>query len=214
MQGSIAAHSVNEFQSDSTYIIVKAAPRASTKFGETVCIAGINHDGSWVRLYPVSFKDLSDAQKFKRWDRVSYRWRRPTGISDLRDESRRVDSQSISITGDLPTRERNHFLGRVAVDGLQSQREKGKSLALLKAEILDFIVKKKSEEDFKKEIAVREALKKQSDMFVRDVIIPREPCPFAFQYRYRDADGLHSGTCQDWETEATFFRRRAEMGEN
>jgi hypothetical protein len=42
-------------------------------------------------------------------------------------------------------------------------------------------------------------------------IIPRDPCPYNFVYRYRDDDGPHDGTCQDWETEATFFRRLKEM---
>lgn len=42
--------------------------------------------------------------------------------------------------------------------------------------------------------------------------IPRHPCPYSFVYRYRDDDGPHDGTCQDWETEATFFQRLKEMG--
>lgn len=55
-----------EHVEDEAFIIVKAAPRASTTYGETVCIAAIDHNGSWVRLYPVSFRQLEDAQKFGR----------------------------------------------------------------------------------------------------------------------------------------------------
>lgn len=202
-----------EFQPDDSYIIVKAAPRASQKFGETVCIAGLNIDGSWVRLYPVSFRDLGDAQKFGRWDRVRYRWRRPSGRSDLRDESRRVDPHSIEIIGKMPTKERNAFLTRVAVTSLKRELEVGKSLALLKPEIIEFYVKKKSEDEFRKEMENRESLKAQADLFVRQNIIPGNACPYSFHYRYRDEDGVHDGTCQDWETEATFHRRKFEFGE-
>ena len=95
--------SSHEHQSDQAYIIVKAAPRSSQKFGETVCIAGIDISGNWVRLYPVSFRYLGEPQKFSRWDLVKYRWRRPTTASDDRDESRRVDPDSIQILGQLGT---------------------------------------------------------------------------------------------------------------
>jgi SulP family sulfate permease len=32
-------------------------------------------------------------------------------------------------------------------------------------------------------------------------------CPYVFKYHYRDDDGIHEGTCQDWETEQTYFAR-------
>jgi hypothetical protein len=202
-----------EHQSDQAYIIVKAAPRSSQKFGETVCIAGIDIDGRWVRLYPVSFRYLGEPQKFRRWDLVKYRWRRPTAASDIRDESRRVDPGSIQIVGELATKERNSFLNRVAVSGLKKEREAGRSLALLKMEFVDFRHKRKTDDELTKEAAVHQILRDQSDMFVAEQVIPREPCPYSFIYRYRDDDGQHEGTCQDWETEATFFRRRSETNE-
>lgn len=205
--------SSHEHQSDQAYIIVKAAPRSSQKFGETVCIAGIDISGNWVRLYPVSFRYLGEPQKFSRWDLVKYRWRRPTTASDDRDESRRVDPDSIQILGQLPAKERNSFLNRVAVTGLKKERDSGRSLALLRIEFLEFKYRRKSTEDLAKEIAIHKQLRDQSDLFVAEQIIPREACPYAFIYRYRDEDGEHEGTCQDWETEATFFRRRSEMDE-
>lgn len=204
---------IRDFQHAESYIIVKAAPRESKKFGETVCIAGLNLDGSWVRLYPVSFRDLKDAQRFGRWDKVKYRWRSPSGRSDLRDESRRVDPNSIQIIGKMPEKDRHGFLNRVAVTSLKKELAEGRSLALLRPEIIEFYIKKKSDEQLSKELEVREILKSQADLFVKENVIPKEPCPFSFHYRYRDDDGEHDGTCQDWETEATFQKRRFEMGE-
>lgn len=205
--------STHEHQSDQAYIIVKAAPRSSQKFGETVCIAGIDTSGNWVRLYPVSFRYLGEPQRFRRWDLVNYRWRRPTTTSDDRDESRRVDPDSIQISGQLPAKERNSFLDRVAVTSLKRERESGRSLALLRIEVLEFKCRKKSPDDLAKEMAIHKQLRDQSDLFVAEQIIPREACPYSFIYKYRDADGEHEGTCQDWETEATFFRRRSETDE-
>jgi hypothetical protein len=199
-----------EHVEDEAFIIVKAAPRASRTYGETVCIAAIDHNGCWVRLYPVSFRDLADAQKFGRWDRISYRWRKPTGAADRRTESRRVDQGSIVITGKMKERDRHSFLNRAAVTSLKAEREQGRSLAILNCEILDFWYERQPPEQMEKQRAVYEGMRQQDDFFSQANLIPREACPYLFKYRYRDNDGVHVGTCQDWETETTFLRRRSE----
>jgi hypothetical protein len=196
---------------DEAFIIVKASPRASRTYGETVCIAAIDHNGCWVRLYPVSFRDLADAQKFGRWDRISYRWRKPTASADRRSESRRVDQGSIVITGKLRDRDRHSFLNRASVTSLKAEREKGRSLAVLDCEVLEFYHERQTAEAMEEQRAVYEQMRQQQDFFSQGNLIPREACPFVFKYRYRDADGEHIGTCQDWETEATFLRRRSEV---
>lgn len=200
-----------EHVEDEAFIIVKAAPRASNTYGETVCIAAIDHNGSWARLYPVSFRQLEDAQKFGRWDRIRYRWRNPTASSDKRVESRRVDQNSIEIVGKLRERDRQAFLNRAAVTSLRAEIEAGRSLALLQCEIIDFRHERRTNEDMLKQAKIYQDLRDQQDLFAIPDLVPREACPYAFKYRYRDADGEHEGTCQDWETEATFLRRRSEM---
>ena len=200
-----------EHVDDEAFIIVKAAPRTSQTHGETVCIAAIDHNGSWVRLYPVSFRQLEDAQKFGRWDRIRYRWRKPTLSADKRVESRRVDQNSIEIIGKLRERDRHAFLNRASVTSLRAEFEAGRSLALLQCEIIDFWHERRSREDMTNEARVYKNLRDQKDLFAIQKLLPREACPYIFKYRYRDADGEHEGTCQDWETEATFLRRRSEM---
>jgi hypothetical protein len=199
-----------EHKTDETYIIVKAAPRRSQKYGETVCIAGLNRDGRWVRLYPVSFVYLDEPQKFSRWDKVAYRWSQP---KDVRTESRRVDPNSIQIVGKLPKSEIITFLNRSVVTSLVREHQAGKSLALIRPEILDFWHEQKSAMDIHEQERVQTQLRNQLDMFAPKDVIPLRVCPFEFKYRYRDEDGIHVGTCQDWETETTFFRRRSETNE-
>lgn len=196
-----------EHVEDECFVIVKAAPRASRTHGETVCIAAVDRSGSWVRLYPVSFRDLAEAQRFGRWDHLRFRWRRPKASNDMRSESRRVDPQSIEIIGQLPASQRNALLNRIAVSSLRKQRTENKSLALLKPEIVSFRAIRRSSDDMEKQRATYAAIAAQKGLFEAiGRTIPREPCPYEFVYRYRDDDGLHNGTCQDWETEATFFR--------
>jgi hypothetical protein len=199
-----------EHRTDESYIIVKAAPRRSNKYGETVCIAGLNANGTWVRLYPVSFVYLNEPQKFSRWDKVSYRWSLP---KDIRTESRRVDPNSIQIVGKLPRSEITTFLNRSIVTSLVREREFNRSLALIRPEILEFWHEAKSQADIAEQEKVQNQLRNQLDMFAHKDAIPTRACPYEFKYRYRDNDGIHIGTCQDWETETTFFRRRSETDE-
>lgn len=196
---------------DEAFILVKAAPRASETFGETVCCAGIDRNENWVRLYPVSFRQLSDYQKFKRWDHIRYRWSRPKATKDTRSESRRVDPHSIEILGTMRPIDRNRLMARIAVTSLVREREAKRSLALLKPEILDFRYERREQDEIAKRDQALQLLRAQPDMFAPPALIPSRTSPYAFKYRYRDDDGVHDGTCQDWETEQTFLMRRQDQ---
>lgn len=192
-------------------VIVKAAPQLAQKHGETVCCAGIDLQGNWLRLYPVAFRTLDEGQKFGRWDRIRFRWRLPN--DDPRPESRRVVQNSIGVVGELRPTERQNFLAARIVTGLNRERESGRSLALLKARVHGFTYERKSEVEFARDVAAFAALQNQPDLFNTKPLIPYQPCPFRFQYRYETEDGVRQGTCQDWEIEATFYRWRRSYGE-
>lgn len=197
---------------DEAFILVKAAPRPSETFGETVCCAGLDRDERWVRLYPVSFRQLGDAQKFGRWDHIRYRWARPKATKDTRTESRRVDPHSIEILRPLRVIDRNPLAARVAVTSLVKEAEAGRSLALLKVEVLDFWPERRPLADICEREQLLARLRSQQDLFASDALIPARTSPFRFKYRYRDDDGVHEGTCQDWETEQTFIARLRDQG--
>jgi hypothetical protein len=192
-------------------ILVKASPHVSQKYGETVCCAGVTLAGEWVRLYPVTFRRLDDAKKFKRWDQIRFRWRAPK--DDRRPESRRVDQQSIEIIGELAKSERNRLFASLEVKGLNTVESQGKTLALLRPQNPRFVIEPKSAREIEQEKAGYESICKQSDMFFEKSLLPLRPCPFKFKYHYRTDDGLREGSCQDWETDAVFFRWRVEYGE-
>jgi hypothetical protein len=196
-----------ELLEDEAFILVKAAPRRSETFGETVCCAGLDRQGRWVRLYPVSFRLLEDAQRFKRWDHIKYRWSKPKTSKDVRSESRRVDPNSVEILHQLRPADRNPLVARCAVTSLQREQDAGRSLALLKADVLDFWYLPRTEAELDKQEQVLKHLRDQTDLFAPASLIPARTCPYSFHYRYRDEDRLREGTCQDWETEQTFFAR-------
>lgn len=192
-------------------VLIKAAPVIGNRHGETVCCAGIDLYGNWLRMYPVSFRVLDDGKKFKRWDKVKFKWRRPS--DDQRVESRHVDSQSLEIVGRMPSKEKARFLDSQIITSLNEQREKGLSLALLKPTIRSFHIERRPQADVDAEQARIDEFHSQDDMFIPRPAVPQTACPYAFKYRYSTDDGDRDGTCQDWETEATFFNWRNQYGE-
>ena len=192
-------------------ILVKATPQVGQKHGETVCCAGVTLGGEWLRLYPITFRRLDDAKKFGRWNHVRFHWRKPK--DDSRPESRRVDQESIEIIGKLAASERVKLLSNIEVTGLNAVIAQGKSFALLRPQNPRFIVGRKSREEFAQERNDYEWICKQQDMFYQKDLIPLEPSPFKFKYHYQTDDGDREGTCQDWETDATFFNWSRRYGE-
>jgi len=192
-------------------ILIKAAPQISQRHGETVCCAGVSLDSKWLRLYPVSFRNLDDAQKFGRWDRIHFKWRTPN--DDQRIESRRIDQDSISITGTLKPSERERFLSGLITTSLKKEREKDRSLALLKAHDLQFRIEKRTLSEITADESRFSALRAQQDLFNTKSFIPYTPCPYRFKYRYTTDDGEREGTCQDWEMEATYYKWNRDYGE-
>lgn len=185
-------------------VIIKAAPQVGQKHGETVCCAGIDLQGNWLRLYPISFRSLEDGQKFGRWDKIRFHWRLPN--DDRRIESRRVDQDSLQIAGELKSNERERFLAKSIVTSLKKERDANRSLALLKAEIDEFRIERKTELAISDEKKKFDLLRAQPDLFNSKSLIPYLPCPYQFKYRYRTDDGKREGTCQDWEIEASYFK--------
>ena len=85
-------------------ITVKAYPNPSKKYGETVCCAGIDLETrSWIRLYPIPYRDLDSSQKFKKYTIIEVKCRK--ALDDTRTESYKVDCESIRLVKWLDTKQ-------------------------------------------------------------------------------------------------------------
>lgn len=199
-----------ESGTDEAIIVVKAAPQVSNRHGETVCTAAITLDRRWVRLYPIAFRTLEDAQQFKRWDIVRYAWQLPS--DDRRTESRRLHHQSLTVTGDYAQSQRYGLVAPMVKMSLEDEARQGRSLAFIRPSIRRFIVEQKPADELGDERQKFALASKQADLFLAP-ILPYEPCPYRFKYDYEIEDGKRTGTCQDWETEATYFKWRRQYSE-
>lgn len=87
-------------------ILVKASPQPSKQYGDTVCVAGVALDGPlrWVRLYPVPFRYLEGAKRFKKYDVVTVTVR--NAGADKRPESLKINADGLGVETHLSGWER------------------------------------------------------------------------------------------------------------
>jgi hypothetical protein len=203
-------------------IAVKTYPTLSTKYGELVCTAGLREDGSWIRIYPVPFRNLEEYQKFEKYRIIEAQVIR--NPRDPRPESHKVDFDSLSLTDTKLTtadgwRERRSWiLGRGRVyDDLkklisQANEHNQLSIATFKpARILGFKAEPQSPDWDAAKLASLEQASLQSSLFPewqpRAVTGYVRKLPWKFSYRLEDGMGRESTMMiEDWEIGALYWR--------
>lgn len=196
-------------------ITVKTYPTLSASYGELVCTAGLREDGSWVRIYPVPFRQLQDYQKFEKYRIIEANIIR--NPKDPRPESHKVDTGSLTLTDEmLSTRDcwrerRNWVLNRgVVYDDLGrlielANVENSLSLATFKpAEIVDFSAEAQPPDWDEKKVVALQALSKQGELFPEwePAKLTRlvKKLPWKFSYTLLDSHGRRSKMMiEDWE---------------
>src|SRR6266568_4699395 len=191
-------------------VLVKALPRPSRKYGETVCCAGVTVNREWRRLYPVRFRNLVDDQQFRRWQWVEFAHRPPT--QDRRIESCHVYEETIVAGQLLSANQRFGPLDPMVVASASEAHRRGASLGLVRPRNTKFRFRRKPEAALQAEQeAYRNAGRQQS--FLDEELTAFKPSTYEFVFAFEDADGRHAWRCGDWETHATFFKWRREYGE-
>lgn len=201
-------------------VTVKTYPTLSTKYGETVCTAGVREDGSWVRLYPVPFRRLDEQQQYKKFDWIECRLTKHTG--DPRPESYRpcdfaelVPVEHIGTDHDWADRRRLLLETSPVFDSLdtliQLAKDNAGSLAVFKpTELLGFTWEEEDREWDPKRLQEIRAYYSQLDLFEDNAwlgtfqVIPK--LPYSFSYKFRDAFGRESKLqILDWEIGALYW---------
>lgn len=198
-------------------ITVKTYPTLSTKYEELVCTAGFREDGTWVRIYPVQFRQRAYNEQYSK-----YQWIEIDLVKnekDFRPESYRPRKHEteIKIVGEIKpdggswTERRKIVLRKVYTD-LETLIAEAKdrtictSLAVFKPkEVLDFIIQKEKREWDKDKLA----LLRQSNLFEStnegkfEVV---RKLPFKFSYKFVDENGKQSTLMiEDWEIGQLFW---------
>lgn len=201
-------------------ITVKTYPTLSRKYGETVCTAGVREDGSWVRIYPVPFRRLEEAEQYRKFDWLECDLVKSR--TDSRPETRHpMDMQQLIPVDHMGTdsnwRERRQLLlGKATVHTrLQALIDAAKantlSLAVFKpTTIKDFIWEEETREWDEGKLAEMRNQSNQGELFAEEAwretfqVIPK--LPFSCSYRFTDVDGRESEMqVLDWEAGALYW---------
>lgn len=198
-------------------IAVKTYPAISTKYGETVCTAGITEEGKWIRIYPLPFRKINRENRFKKYEWIELELRRNT--NDFRPESYRpINYQEIKTIGEIKPDgdtwdERRKIVLRKVYTNLEQLIAEAKdknictSLATFKPKkILDFTYEKTDREWGTKQIQYLESEKQQANLFEseeEDEIENFEvvdKVPYKFKFKFMDDRGKTSNLMiEDWE---------------
>lgn len=201
-------------------ITVKTYPTLSRKYGETVCTAGIREDGTWVRMYPVPFRRLDEAQQYAKYDWVECELIRNT--SDPRPETfRPTDATQLVPAGHIGTddqwRERRQLLLKTAKvydrldDLIAEAKSNTTSLAVFKpSRVIDFTWEHEEREWNATKLEQMRGLYSQLHLFEDNAwretfkVIPK--LPYSFSYRFEDSSGKPSELqVLDWEAGALYW---------
>ena len=183
-------------------ILVKALPQPSSKYGETVCCAGVTPEGHWKRLYPIRYRHLAGETSFGRWDIVKFRYHKPT--RDKRAESCNVEEDSIQIVSETPEKERSRFLNPLILPSVAEVERRGQSLGLIRPRDTQFVYKQKSAADLVEEREAYAKAARQGSLLDKE-LDALEPTPYEFKFQFRDDEAEHTYTNGDWEAHAMFY---------
>lgn len=205
-------------------IAVKTYPTLSEKYDELVCTAGFLEDGSWIRIYPISFRKKTYHEQFKKYDWIELDLVKST--RDFRPESYRpktIESE-IKVVDKIDTsnnwaRRKEICLTNVHTNitklSLEAKGPKLTSLAVFKpTKILDFYAEKTDPNwSSKKLLALKQLNIFETKADGKFEIVRK--LPFKFKYRYLDDSGKEiNQMIEDWETGQLFWKMLAKYEGN
>ncbi len=211
-------------------ILVKTYPLPNASYGETVCTAGLLDGKTWVRIYPINWRDLKDDQKYPKYSWIQLDLVR--NEKDFRQETykpRLGSDEDIQVIGSIDTSDdwaaRKEYILQEVFTSMRdlielAKSEGAKSLATFKpAEIVDFTVEDAADREWKKQWLNRSL---QTSMFHLDSTgVARKQrltrkLPYSFKYKFMAAgeDRPREMTIQDWEIGALFWNCLQRAGGN
>ncbi|MDH5628620.1 MAG: hypothetical protein OEY96_00565 [Gammaproteobacteria bacterium] len=201
-------------------ITVKTYPVLSETYDELVCTAGLREDGSWIRLYPIQFRQIEDYEKkYKKWEWIEIEVEK--NKSDHRVESfRPIKQDSIKVLKRIGTEQgwyerkklilENSTIYRDLSELIQKNKEGLLSLATFSpVKILDLVVEEIEREWDKSKIELLKAKLLQGDLFNKEKkpfkIVDK--LPYKFSYKIEDVNGKESKMMiEDWELGALYWK--------
>ncbi|AAM06528.1 TPA: hypothetical protein HA338_07950 [Methanosarcina acetivorans] len=134
-------------ETEKIVVLVRATPEESKKHGYLVCVAGINEEGEFRRVYPFEFSYGEKLINFKKKDRIEVVLTEPD--NDQRRESRKQIRYK-NLHSPVEDEELRNLL-RSKVSSIEKLTEENASLGVVKPELLDVKIDINSTEIYDKQ---------------------------------------------------------------
>ena len=194
-------------------ITVKTYPAISTKYDELVCTAGFLENGSWIRIYPIQFRNKPYTEQYKKYQWIELDIVKNNG--DFRPESYRpvsIDTpvepkDIIKPDGGTWEARRKYVMNKVYTNLstlIQEAKDKDicTSLAVFKpTEVLDFVFEEEKEREWstKKLVQFNQLNLFESNTEKKLKVVRK--LPYKFSFVFIDDEGRKSKLMiEDWET--------------
>jgi hypothetical protein len=196
-------------------VTAKAYPEKSTKYGETVCVAGITEEGEFIRLYPVHFNYFRKGNnKIRKFSWIEVECAKNVKEKLQRKESYKLrDLNGIKIIDEELTKQpvkwkpRNELIKPLVSESIEFLQEKYKedktSLGIVKVHELNEFYSRKPVD----EIDMEQSKIMQATLFQGKQSILQQ-MPHIFRYKFKcspDCPTIHDMSVEDWEV-FEFFR--------
>lgn len=199
-------------------ITVKTYPIPSQKYDELVCTAGVQEDGSFVRLYPINFRDLDWRKQYRKYQWIEVSAERHRG-RDVRKESYRPDCDTLRPIGKpIPTARDPHWSERAryalarraqSLEELRDAQDRDRtSLGVIRPRAIHDLVAVPDSAEWKPGFL---AALKQSRLWETrtNSLEPPRKVPWKFQYKFECDDSRctgHQMMIEDWEIGRLYWR--------
>lgn len=197
-------------------ITVKTYPTPSRRYREIICTAGVLEDGSWIRLYPISYRYKDYSQWYKKYQWVEVEVKKH--VRDSRLESY-MPIGDIKVLG-KPLSTKNRWAERKkyilvkrpkTMCSLEQQSQKEISLAVVKPKkVIDFYWESTDRDWSPKQ----ETVLKQLSLFEKEK--PLEKIPYKFVYHFICEEVHckgHKMMIEDWEVMELYRKMKGGFGE-
>lgn len=194
-------------------VTVKAYPGLGNTYGETVCVAGVRLDTpnpTWVRLWPVGFRELPESIRFKKWQIIDIDGRQTS--KDQRPESYHPNMDTLQLGPIIESKNGwkkrtellGDLLGQTTLCALQrdaATNRNAPSLGLVKVRAgATAVIVEGPVWTPEKELLANIAA--QPHLFRDEPLTPLEPPQLQVQYKWHcmdpDCNGHTQSSC-DWE---------------
>lgn len=192
-------------------ITVKTYPNLSMGHEELVCTAGGLEDGSWIRLYPIPFRQMDYDQQYKKYHWIEVDVKKRT--HDMRPESYTPNMQTIKIGENVDTKQNWQQRKKYVLNNVQEDMAKiielahrnELSLCVFKPhKIIRFYeeeIKSEEREQYHEKMGEILDKRRQLNLFGEPKSHELVDQPdYRFKYEFEDINGKKSNMMiEDWE---------------